>query len=298
MKFILISDLHLLLSSPPSRVDDLELEQWKKLDIVYSYASKAGASIIQAGDFVDSPRSWILLKKLFVFFKRFPDVKTYFVMGQHDLYMRSKESFTIINVIEKLFKGRIILLTKKPVELGNIRLFGLSYVDDLSPIPTSSKYFNILVIHRPITIAKDLLQHYGDARKVVKKIGKFDCTICGDIHRKFFHRNSTTNRVILNSGPLLRKSYIEVGYPGFFVLDTEFKTYIFKKVSNIKNPFKNVSNNSVDFAYLKSFVKEIQKEGKETTYLKLSSKEKVFLAVKFAKNKKLKPLISSIINSD
>lgn len=296
MKFILVSDLHLILTSPASRTDNLEKEQWNKLEKVYRYARKVGGIVLQAGDFVDSPRSWMLLKKIYLFFRKFPDVKTYFVIGQHDLYIRSKTSFTIVSVLTKLFKKNFFLLTKNSIQVGNISLFGVSYNDKIRPIKTSPKSFNILLIHKPITMDLEKLQNYSSAKSLIKQIGTFNCVVCGDIHKRFIYINKKTKNIILNSGPLIRKSQTDIDSPGFFVLDTETKKCIFKRVSKVKDPFFRSSKTLHSTEYLNDFITNVKKETNRLSYLNLSSEKKVLLLSKKLKSKRIKSLICNIMN--
>jgi hypothetical protein len=284
-------------TSPPSRRDDLEQTQWMKLHKVYLYARRNKYSVIQSGDFTDSSRSWVLLRKLYNFFKKFEDVKTYFVNGQHDIYMRESTSFTILEVLIRVFPGSLIRLTREPLQLSeSVRLYGIGYMDDLSPIRTNPKYINILAIHRPITIQKETVRYGADALAFVKNIGDFRCVLCGDIHYRFIYRYNLKKNIIVNSGPFLRKSITEKERPAFFVFDTLTLKCSIVYVSKVKNPFiTSAKAKEMDYEYLNLFEEKLKKEN-ISSYFNISSQDKVRLMLKTVKNNRVHTLIKEIIN--
>lgn len=234
MKFVLLSDLHLLITNPGKRKDNLStVVQWKKLHHVFRYARKHKCSIIQAGDFTDIPRSWFLYILIAVFLRQYPSVKVYAVFGQHDTYLYSEESrnATILGALHN--SGLLTILGKKPtsVGFGEVDMYGASYGSKV-PKPESTDVFNILTIHDNISDRGLYDSHkYTKAVRFIRKHRHFDLVLCGDIHKRFIYHNN--GRTILNTGPLLRTTthkHIRKHKPCFAVLDTDTNTVKFKKI--------------------------------------------------------------------
>ena len=61
MKFILLSDMHLMERNPVCRLDNIEITQFDKLSYILEYAAINGLPILQAGDFFDRPRCYKVL---------------------------------------------------------------------------------------------------------------------------------------------------------------------------------------------------------------------------------------------
>ena len=60
MKIVCLGDLHLLWDKPIGRLDDTHKVQMEKLKFVLDWARRNRASLLQPGDFFDSPRNWHL----------------------------------------------------------------------------------------------------------------------------------------------------------------------------------------------------------------------------------------------
>ena len=285
-KLLLISDIHLLTTNPNNREDDIVKTQWDKLSSVYRCADSYGASVIQAGDFVDSPRSWILLKSLIDFLSLYPNVSTYFILGQHDMYLRSS-SLTVMGVLTRIFPN-VNLLTSKPCIVGDVALVGQSYTENSDEYPHIKGKFNVLVVHKPIT-NKKLPYNVSSAKKFLKKNKKFDCILCGDIHRKF--HITLGKRHILNTSSLIRKTKLD-SLPGFCVLDTDKNRYEFRDVPVEDNVFiENTKEEDTEF--LDEFVDGV----KGKSFFKFTPKEKVLSLLK-TKNKSIRELALSIMEGE
>ena len=293
-KLLLVSDLHLLTSNLGTRRDNILEGQWKKLRYIYETARKKDAVVVQAGDFVDSPRSWVLLSRLISFFEEFEDITTYFVRGQHDIYMRS-DSLTIMDVLMKIFSN-IILLSEKPNKLSSngirIFLFGQSYVTNKVKYKVVKNAFNILVVHKPVSDTNLPYDHYN-AKKFLRIYKDFNCILCGDIHKKFFI--SKGERRILNTGSLVRKRSSD-GIPGFYILNPITNSYKFYNVNVEEDVFTTVTKDTTDDEFLDDFIDNLKK--KEKTFITFSSRKKVLALVKSRKRYKgVKDVVLEIMNS-
>jgi len=212
MKFILISDLHISLEQPIGRLDNVAVISFHKLNIVLEYARKINAVVVQAGDFVDKPRSWFLLPMLTSCLMKYK-IPIYCVAGQHDVYMYNEETKdnTTLGVLAKA--GLVHILNEHPVEIRNVRIYGASHGQEI-PVPDDG-LVNILVVHEPIAMEWAGVD-YIDAEVFLKEHKEYDYILCGDIHRKFLIQKN--GRTILNTGPMVRRSATEYNFkhaPGF-----------------------------------------------------------------------------------
>lgn len=228
MKFVMLSDLHLLWDNPKCRKDNLVKVQWDKLAFIYDLALTEGADILMAGDVTDGPRSWQTLP-LLANFLREQKVSTCVVRGQHDLYMRNTEQTerTMLGVLEKA--GLLRVLRSMPLIYPHdspIAVYGCSHGEQV-PTPQSDEFFNILVIHADIT-DQSLWegQSRTDAAKFLKEQSSYDFILTGDIHRAFAigEGQLRNRRWIVNTGPILRKDADVYNFehePHVYVFDTD-----------------------------------------------------------------------------
>lgn len=220
MKFILLSDTHLLYQNPVGRLDNLVDVQFDKLNFIFDKAQEFGCPVLIAGDLFNKPRSWTLLPIVMSFLKE-RDVQVFCVYGQHDTYLYSDETRdrTNLGILEKA--GLVEILNNDPVFFRDIFLYGCSFGSEI-PIPTIGG-INILVIHAPISNAAIYPgQEFTLAKNFLLTHDKYDLILCGDIHRKFVEQIG--NRIIVNSGPMLRKEASEYNFkhsPGFFIYDAD-----------------------------------------------------------------------------
>jgi DNA repair protein SbcD/Mre11 len=205
MNIIMVSDLHMDLETPAGRLDDTGETAFRKLEYVLQEAAKRKAIILQAGDFMNKPRSWFLLPRLIDLLKRY-GIPIYCVAGQHDVYMYNEETKdnTSLGVLAKA--GLVTILGEKGTIHGNVVFYGASYGQEI-PFPNYTKEkgirdLNILVVHAPIAeewVGGDFIE----ADKFLKEHTEYDYILCGDIHRRF--QVNSGARSILNTGPLVRR---------------------------------------------------------------------------------------------
>lgn len=228
MKFVLLSDVHLVAKTPISRLDNTMVTGLNKLEHVFRFAFDNFAFIIQAGDLFDIPRSWYLLTKVTELFKKWSSSVTFFsVFGQHDTYKYSEGTryATMLGALQGA--GLVTILNNTPVNPHfGIDIYGTSYGSDVPKIKRVKDVKNILCIHKNISNRPTYTRHkYSDANLFLRN-NKFDVIVCGDIHRKFkitLKNKSGKKRYIVNTGPLIRRNaeaYMFKHKPGFFVYDT------------------------------------------------------------------------------
>ncbi len=207
MRYVYLSDPHLVWETPVARMDDIVATQEEKWTFILDYCREIKAPLIVSGDLFDTPRSWKILHWFSLLLRKYSDVKIYTILGQHDLYFRNSiVQETSIGIL-KVWNG-VQILGSTPTQISpdyKIHIYGCSYGDEVPEIidPTAN---NILVIHRMITDRPMWVGQtdYTDASYFLAKEAKgFDVVLCGDAHRKFLIQSSS-GKIICNTGPLLR----------------------------------------------------------------------------------------------
>lgn len=237
MKFLLLSDIHKLWQNPVCRLDNLVVTQFQKQEFVWNYAQEIGATILQAGDWFNTPRGYGLLTKEMDLLKKYK-VDCLAIFGQHDTYMYSEETreATSLGILEKA--GLVTVLGNSHIRFldeegrQKIDVYGVNYGQDI-PETIGGADINILVIHAPIAERALWPSHdYIDARKFLGEHDDFDLILCGDIHRKFLIEKE--GQIICNTGCMMRISVdLWSHHPGFFVYDTKKK---FNRIEEIEIP--------------------------------------------------------------
>jgi len=223
MKFVLLSDVHLLWQTPVGRLDNTAEIGLRKLKYVLEWAQSHNAVVLQAGDFFDRPRSWYLLSEVISLLRKY-DALIYCVYGQHDQYMYSRETrhATSLGILEKM--GLVTILGSEPIlfQRGAVQVYGAGFGDEVPEVKFEKGKTKILVIHASISDKPLWPGHeYTDADKFLEEYKVFDLILCGDIHRKFIGigKNGGT---ICNTGPMIRKTVDLWDHcPGFFISDME-----------------------------------------------------------------------------
>lgn len=220
MSFILLSDVHLSMKNPKSRLDILPETQWEKLTYVFEFAARHSCPILQAGDLCDNPRSWYLLPLLASFLRSYQkrNVHLYCIFGQHDTYLYSETSRSA-TITGSLAKGGLLhILTATPTLIEGIEVVGASFGEPV-PEPPREGRNTILVVHAPISTRELWPGHKYNSAVVYSKRHPYDLILCGDIHRKFRTIVGTKNKkYCVNTGPLLRREAKEYNFkhkPGF-----------------------------------------------------------------------------------
>lgn len=235
MKLLLLSDVHLSISNPESRLDDMLETQWTKLRFIFDYAWENNCTILQAGDLSTTPRSWVLLSKLTKFLKSYKGVPVYTVFGQHDTYLYSEEKrhTVITGILERAGLVTVLGEKRNMIDGGTVAVYGASYGED-SPDPKDNKAFNILVVHDSIS-DKKLPHSTKNALKYLKTRPAYNLILCGDIHR-IFNIRTDLGRIILNSGSMLRReatTYNMARNVGFYLFNTKTGSLKFVEIPHL-----------------------------------------------------------------
>lgn len=227
MKFILLSDCHITCDKPIARLDSDMLQVGiNKLEYVFQYAHDNGIrQILQAGDFVDTKRSWETLSVLSKFLNRWRKKYIFLLCcyGQHDMFFHSASNEkTTMGVLTST--GLINKLDGEPHfwDDDNVSIYGSSFGEAI-PAIQDKRAFNILVCHRQILMSKVFKQQEGcDYAPAFLKEYNYDLILCGDAHQKFDFKLG--KRIVCNTGPLMRLEATDDmmnHQPCFYVFDTE-----------------------------------------------------------------------------
>jgi DNA repair exonuclease SbcCD nuclease subunit len=287
MKLILLSDLHLSWDNPIARMDDLVKIQFEKLRFVFDWVKSHGEpTILQAGDFFHTPRSWYTLSSIVDLLNEYIYHENGFeimgIYGQHDTYLYSETTrdATNLGILNKIGLVDSSCTRRERSTLGGSVIVGCNYGEEVSSKDLSflKKYESkILIIHAPISIAPLFPGHeITHADKFLEKHPEFDLILCGDIHRDFIIERK--GRFIVNTGPMLRREATEFNFthkPHFLVYDTEDRTI--EKVEILHEPAdkvlsrEHIEQKEATELMLEDFIKLV----KETTPGLVSKKDKV-----------------------
>lgn len=227
MRFILLSDLHLMWDSPVGRLDNIWVAQKSKLKYVLDEwaRDRRNTIVLQAGDFFDRPRNWYLLAEIVSLLREYK-APIFCVYGNpyHDGHTHLGSRATSLGVLEKA--GLVEILGKESVyydlgEAGMWHLWGAGY-GELLPVPPEECDYNILVVHRMVVGRKIWAgqKNYELASGFLRRHNGYDLILCGDAHQKFLHK--TTGGIICNAGCMTRKSVDLWDHkPGFFIFNTD-----------------------------------------------------------------------------
>jgi hypothetical protein len=270
MKIIGISDPHGTSRATKNRISDPQMDFKNKMKYIFEYASNINAIVVCSGDLFNTPRDYSILFEFLSITNQYPNVKFFTVFGQHDMFMRNKE---VLNNLSILSKAKVItLLSRIPVKLKKVHLYGCNWGDAFPKPKHSKNIVNILSIHASIT-EKQLFpnQKFHRVKSWLKKYGLFDFIILGDIHvafsKNFTMPNSNTGTII-NTGPIMRleaNEYNKTHEPHFYVWDSTTreskKVYIpvlpVDRVLNFEKTIKEEDNGIVDLSINTSKLSEM-----------------------------------------
>ena len=219
MKFVLLSDVHLLYDNPIARKDIARETQLEKLSYIFQYAHDNDCVVLQAGDLFDKPRSWRVLSSIISVIK-FTSMPICAVYGQHDMYLYNEENknSTALGILAAA--NYIEILDSTTHCYGNCDIYGCSYGQEVPRVKRVKGRTNILVTHRSISMQ---VEHGTQdlAHQFIRKYKEYDLILCGDIHKHFVYK--LDGRIIVNTGPLLRKEATQAmveHHPCFYVFDS------------------------------------------------------------------------------
>lgn len=220
MNLLLMGDLHIRSTVPENRIDDFVQAQFKKFAWILEMAEEHNATIIQPGDWFDTPRTSYLTWQVYAELLRdsFPHIYTIF--GQHDMRFHTNPKNSPLAALDTM---RLVqILSDIPTLDSGIGLYGASYKEE---IPEPREKNSILVIHKLIapelmwsgqkdcTIAKELLEEHD-----------FKLIVSGDNHSAF--QEETDGKLLFNCGSLMRTAIDQYDHvPCVVLIDTESWDY-------------------------------------------------------------------------
>lgn len=248
MKILLLSDTHVTDKNSFARKDNVRKTLIGKLDFIFKYATKHKTPILQAGDLSDKSRNWFVLDILIDLFNKYPKVKMFSVIGQHDSYMRSSLEDTPTTMSLLVKTNKIKILSSQPhcfnaLGKGNdVNVYGSSWKEK---IPEPKGKINILVAHYPISKRSIYPGHkFLKPAEFALEHKNYDLILVGDVHRKFLVE--VNGSIIVNTGPMFRKEADLYNFrhkPCFYIWDS-VKCAIIKKVIIPHKPANEVLTRS------------------------------------------------------
>lgn len=251
MNFLIMGDLHVRSTTPQNRKDDFPRALMNKFDWIMELAKEHHATILQPGDWFDTPRTSYYLWQTYAkkLKEEGPDFLTIF--GQHDMPNHTNPKNSPLSALHTM--GLVHILDEVPTLAGNTSIYGASWNQDI-PIRVNTMP-SILVIHRliapdlmwpgqrpeEITIAKDLLEETD-----------FKVIVSGDNHTPF--QEEVNGRILFNCGSLMRSTIDQYDHqPCVVILDSDTWDYDIFEV-----PIEDPAKVFVDVAPAKQHNEKIQ----------------------------------------
>jgi len=208
MKFLLMGDTHLRITSPVARKEkDFSSVCLNKFKSAVKLAVDEEAELVQVGDLFDSSRpSYYIVGELYKILTKY-NKKLYTIFGNHDqLYHSSKNNKSSA---QKMLTdcGCLHILNEDPVVLGDYELYGQSWGEEI-PVPNDNDKKKMLVAHQMVGIDKIFdTQKLLHPTEFIKEHKGFDIYAVGHYHLQFIYGDSP---IVINPGCLLRLRNIEV----------------------------------------------------------------------------------------
>jgi len=228
MKFLISGDWHLRERTPQARTDDYFAAQEKKVGWVLNLAQKREASILHAGDLINSePPSRFVLRW---FIQRMIDEEFedfYTVFGQHEMLHHSLKSLnrTGLSVLDAAGTVKIVdsdeNLWSFPSE--RVELIGCHWGQEIPRREKVKGWIKILLIHRMIVKQELWAGQTADYGKAfLMKHNEYDLIVSGDNHQHFMFQ--VGDRYLFNAGSLMRMKADQLDHkPCVGLYDTETK---------------------------------------------------------------------------
>ena len=269
MQVILVGDIHLSGQKPLARTDDVVSVQFEKVDEVVSIANQYGCSIISVGDiFNTSIISNSLLSQLGDILNRLKN-PLYFVCGNHDLLYHSMDMF------ERTSLGMLYYNNQKIKHVSELEFDSGDW-----NMPIDNKHSDVLVIHQAI-IKPDMvggnsswiLKDTEFARDITtdKELQKYKLIICGHWHKQYTFKYKNT--LVINPGPLVRRSVNEIDEPTIQLLDLNTLKSKIIKLKSVKPTEDVLTDKHIEEKSIKTktdisnFVQALQTKTMTTSFL-------------------------------
>ena len=222
-RFLFYTDLHLAGETPRHRTDDFPQTLLEKLREVYALAAQEGCQfVLFGGDFFNAHRmfSYEIISDAIEIIGS-SDVKTYAVVGEHDLFGHSMETFSSSTLRFFVRHCGNMQILWEPTDLGDVVLYGKHEPDkmaDVMGIQVDPAKYNILVCH-------ELLTPNSAPFEVVQTSTltgcPFDLIVSGDLHDGY-DSHHVEGTWFCNPGSLARRTIADADrWPQVALVDVE-----------------------------------------------------------------------------
>ena len=272
MKFLCLGDCHFMYRSPRGRTDNIFETQLGKLDQVLEIGNEKRSVLLQAGDLFHRPKTPDIIKSGILKMLCEYGVQILTVLGQHDTYHHSLQSFerTPTNVLVQAGFADL-LVPNKPIvvkEEGEVvEIYGASYGQE--PVkPNESSNHKILVAHASVGDKQLFPGHeLMPPTDYARKYPWFDFILLGDYHYPF--RFDYKDTIIVNVGAMTRlttKKQDQELKPQVGIYDSCDRTWtvILLDVKEAADVFYGGSNRDADAKHapaLEEFLQKLQQSG-------------------------------------
>ena len=231
MKYGFYTDPHMMGINPMNRIDDYPKTIVKKCNEVYDICSDEKVdAILCGGDLFNSHKvySYELISSFVDVLKKHK-IKTYFIIGQHDLYGYNKESYdtSVLKFASNMGDGLFECVVDK-LELGDTIIHACHVFDDIvdkiSAVEKSDK-FQIMIAH---CLLNDKVKVYDVIKTDSLPSSNLDLILSGDLHTGYkFHKIGRTH--FYNPGSLSRTKCSREN-----VRDIKFAIFDTNDIANLK----------------------------------------------------------------
>ena len=222
-KFLFYTDLHLAGENPRHRIDDFPLTILEKLGETYALAEAEGCEFVAfGGDFFNSQRVFsyeVISGAMDVVCGS--KLRTYMVVGEHDLYGHSMETYKASTLAFMARHCANISILWEPLDFGEVVLYGKhepDKIEDAMAVQVDPDKVNVLVCHELLT-PNPMPFDVVDTATLGK--GPYDLVLSGDLHDGFdTHRVGDT--YFVNPGSLTRRTTADADrWPQVAVIEVE-----------------------------------------------------------------------------
>lgn len=216
MKLISSSDWHVLSTVPGARKDDYTQTQFKKVRQLVGWSNKYQASILCAGDMLDSNRITFNTYNQLQRELQKTDLTVFAIRGNHDAYFHTSDASG--TPLQGLADGGALWLAEGSTPLDpDTTLY--QYGWDHEPQAPTTPGYNILMVHKS-TFEKEIPFYFEDkeaytGKTLKEKYPGFDLYLAGDIHDPFVKDG------VVVSGSMMRMNTAQKDYkPRAYLIDT------------------------------------------------------------------------------
>lgn len=222
-KFAFFTDSHLAGENPRHRIDDFPRALVEKQREVYATAEAEGC------DFVTFGGDWFNYYRVFNYdligdsmdIVCGSKLKTYMVVGEHDIYGHNMETYKTSTLAFVVRKCGMMNILWEPIKVAGVTLYGKHEPDkmvDALAVPIDPNEVNIMVCHELITCNAAPFDMINT--KDLRNTG-YDLIVSGDLHDGYpVHQVDGT--WFCNPGSLARRTTADVGrWPQMAIISIE-----------------------------------------------------------------------------